>query len=323
MVNRQTNNVVIYQGTTGAIEFAGDFRNETIWASQAQIADVFETERSVITKHIRNIFRDGELEESAVCAKFAHTAGDGKTYQVTHYNLDLVISVGYRVNSKKATAFRQWATKTLRKHLTVGYTMNKKRLGKNYGAFLRAVDEVKGLLPSGGQVRAEDALDLVKMFASTWFSLDAYDKAELPKRGKKNKRVALAAKELTDALGELKKDLVRKNEATDLFGQERKRGTFDGIIGNVFQSFDGRELYPTQEEKAAHLLYFLVKGHPFTDGNKRSGAFAFVWYLRRAGLLNPARMSSEALTALTLFIAESHPKEKDRMIGLVLLLLRE
>ena len=313
--------MIIYQADSGAIEFKGDFKKETIWASQAQIAELFLVERSVITKHIRNIFRDKELEADSVCANFAHTAEDGKTYQVTYYNLDLIISVGYRVNSKKATVFRQWATKTLRSHIVDGYTSNKKRLAKNYDAFLHAVEDVKALLPSGGQVQAQDALELVKMFASTWFSLDAYDKATLPKRGAQKKQIVITATELADALVELKRDLVKKKEATPIFGQERSRGSLEGIVGNVFQSFSGNDLYPTLEEKAAHLLYFVVKNHPFTDGNKRSGAFSFVWFLRRAGILNPARMSAEALTALTLLVAESKPKEKEKMVGLILLLL--
>jgi prophage maintenance system killer protein len=313
--------MIMYQADSGAIEFKGDFKKETIWASQAQIAELFLVERSVITKHIRNIFRDKELEADSVCAIFAHTAEDGKTYQVTYYNLDLIISVGYRVNSKKATVFRQWATKTLRSHIVDGYTINKKRLAKNYDAFLHAVEDVKALLPSGGQVQAQDALELVKMFASTWFSLDAYDKATLPKRGAQKKQIVITATELADALVELKRDLVKKKEATPIFGQERSKGSLEGIVGNVFQSFSGNDLYPTLEEKAAHLLYFVVKNHPFTDGNKRSGAFSFVWFLRRASILNPARMSAEALTALTLLVAESKPKEKEKMVGLILLLL--
>ncbi len=313
--------MIMYQADSGAIEFKGDFKKETIWASLDQIAFVFGRDKSVVSRHIKNIFSERELEEKSVVAFFATTASDGKTYQIAYYNLDMILSVGYRVNSKKATMFRQWATKTLRRHIVDGYTINKKRLAKNYEAFLHAVEDVKALLPSGGQVQAQDALELVKMFASTWFSLDAYDKATLPKRGAQKKQIVITATELADALAELKRDLVKKKEATTIFGQERSFGSLEGIVGNVFQSFGGHDLYPTLEEKAAHLLYFVVKNHPFTDGNKRSGAFAFVWFLRRAGILNPARMSAEALTALTLFVAESNPKEKEKMVGLILLLL--
>ncbi|MBI3794842.1 MAG: virulence protein RhuM/Fic/DOC family protein [Nitrospinae bacterium] len=315
--------VLIYQSKSGGIELKGDFQKDTLWASQAQIADIFGVERSVVTKHVRNILSDKELDGRSVCAKFAHTAEDGKTYQVQCYNLDVILAVGYRTNSARAIQFRQWATKTLRHHIVEGYTINKKRLAGNYDNFLQAVESVKKLLPSGGQVKAEDALELVKMFASTWFSLDAYDRSALPKSGATTKRVKLAGGDLEIALRELKHELIAKKEATELFGNERQAGGVTGIVGNVFQSFGGKDLYPTVEEKAAHLLYFIVKNHPFTDGNKRSGAFAFVWFLRKAGLLDTARLTPSALTALTLFVAESNPKDKDRMIGLVLMLLNK
>jgi hypothetical protein len=175
--------IIIYQGKSGAIELKGDLKKETIWANLDQIADLFERDKSVISRHIKNIFKSGELRRGSVVAFFATTAADGKTYQVEYFNLDVIISVGYRVNSKKATQFRQWATKVLRQHILSGYTINKKRLAKNYEEFLRAVDDVKKLLPSGGRVKTEDALELVKMFASTWFSLNAYDKESFPKKG--------------------------------------------------------------------------------------------------------------------------------------------
>jgi hypothetical protein len=144
---KQKQSVVIYQAKNGAIEFRGDMSRETIWATQAQIADVFNVERSVVTKHIRNILKDKELEARSVCAKFAHTAADGKTYQVEYYNLDAILSVGYRVNSKTATTFRQWATKTLREHITKGYTINRRQIAKNYDAFMKSVSDIQALLP--------------------------------------------------------------------------------------------------------------------------------------------------------------------------------
>lgn len=313
--------IVVYQAKTGAIELREDVSSETIWASLDHIATLFGRDKSVISRHIKNIFKDRELSQKSVVAFFATTASDGKTYQVEYFNLDMILSVGYRVNSRKATVFRQWATRTLRAHVVDGYTINKKRLAKNYDAFLKAVEQVKALLPSGGVVDAVNAMELVKMFASTWLSLDAYDKSKLPKSGATKKQVEFTAEELKEALKKLKHDLMSKKEATDLFGSERHGQSVSGIIGNVFQTFDGKDLYPTVEEKAAHLLYFMVKNHPYADGNKRSGAFSFVWFLRQAGILNPVRLTAEALTALTLFVAESHPKDKDRMVGLVLLLL--
>lgn len=315
------NEVVLYQNKSGAIEFKSDVKRETLWASLQQIADLFGRDKSVISRHIKHIFADGELSRKSVVAFFATTAGDGKTYQVEYFNLDMILSVGYRVNSKTATKFRQWATATLRKHILDGYTINKSRIAKNYEHFLQAVSDVKKLLPKETNVRAEDALDLVKMFAGTWFSLDAYDTEALPKTGKNKKSVKLTADDLYEAVFDLKKDLMKKRQATELFAQEKNEGALGGIVGNVLQAFGGSDVYSTVEEKSAHLLYFIVKNHPFNDGNKRSGAFAFVWFLKKARALDTQKITPESLTALTLLIAESNPKDKDRMIGLVLLLL--
>jgi len=293
-----------------------------LWASQAQIASLFNVERSVVTKHVRNILKDKELDKNSVCANFAHTARDGKIYQVQYYNLDVILAVGYRTNSVRAIQFRQWATKTLRQHILEGYTLNKKRLAKNYAMFLQAVEDVKKLLPAGGQVGAEDALELMKVFASTWLSLEAYDKESLPKSGATKKQVRITAASFFEALLKFKEELIAKKVASELFGRERGKNSAAGILGNVLQAFGGKDLYPTLEEKAAHLLYFMVKNHPFNDGNKRSGAFAFVWFLQKAKILDIRRLTPEALTALTLLVAESNPKDKDRLIGLILLILK-
>ena len=236
------------------------------------------------------------------------------------YSLDIILAVGYRTNSPKAIAFRRWATKTLKQHLLQGYTINKKRIGQHYDKFMQAVANVKSLLPESEEVKTKDVLELIQLFAGTWFSLDAYDKERFPKSGLSKKRVDCTANELTEAIGKLKEDLVVKQQATELFANARTPNAIDSIVGNVFQSFGGQDLYATTEEKAAHLLYFMVKNHPFTDGNKRSGSFAFVWFLRKAGLLW-ANLTPEALTVLALLVAESHPKDKGKMIGLVLLLL--
>ena len=179
MKKRIKNTLVVYQAKNGAIELRGDASHETLWATQAQIAEVFQTERSVITKHIRNIFENKELNREAVCAKFAHTAEDGKMYQVQFYNLDVIISVGYRVNSKTATQFRQWATKTLREHITKGYTINRKQIAHNYTAFLKSVASIQELLPEQVTLDPKNILELIREFASTWVSLDAYDKESL------------------------------------------------------------------------------------------------------------------------------------------------
>jgi prophage maintenance system killer protein len=315
------NQLAIYQAKSGAIELRTDATKETLWATQAQIADIFMVERSVVTKHISNLFRDKELSQRSVCAKFAHTAGDGKTYQVQAYNLDVVLSVGYRTNSKRAIEFRKWATTILRQHISTGYTINRKVIKFHYEEFIKDIENIKTLLPSDQTLDSSSILDLIRLFADAWLSLDAYDRDDLEAKGVTKKQTSITAKELDLALYELKQNLMQKGQATELFGTERSTGTTEGIVGNVMQSFDGKAIYPSIEEKAAHLLYFFVKNHPFTDGNKRSGAFAFVWFLRRAKHLNPTRMSPEALTALTLLIAESNPKHKEKMIGLVCRLL--
>jgi len=314
--------IIVYQTKSGALELKGDFKHETIWASLDQIADLFGRDKSVISRHIKNIFKDVELSRNSVVAFFATTASDGKKYQVEYFNLDVILSVGYRVNSKTATNFRQWATKTLREHITKGYTLNKKVLAKNYDDFLQAVESVKKLLPNDSQFKSTDALELIKLFAGTWFSLDAYDKDELSAKGATKKSVKITAESLGGAIVTLKSSLMEKGEATDLFATERERDALAGIVGNVMQSFDKKDLYPTVEEKAAHLFYFVVKNHPFLDGNKRTGAYAFIWFLRRAGILNAARLTPTALTALTLLIAESDARQKDKMVRLVLTLIK-
>lgn len=316
-------NLAVYQTKDGAIELRADSDRKTVWATQAQIAEIFDIERSVITKHVRNIIKDGELDENSVCAIFAHTAADGKTYNVNMYNLDVILAVGYRTNSAKAVVFRQWATKTLREYITKGFVVNKIKIKKNYDLFLEAIEDIKKLIPLKSNIDHASVLELVTAFSDTWLSLNAYDKDDLVTSGSTKKNLALKAVELEKALTELKVELIKKAEATDLFGRERQKETVAGIIGNVMQSFAGKELYPTVEEKAVHLLYFIIKNHPFIDGNKRSAAFSFVWFLKKAGLLEQSKITPPALTALTLFIAESNPKNKDRMVKLVLQLLKK
>lgn len=237
------------------------------------------------------------------------------------YNLDAVISVGYRIGSKAGTRFRQWATKTLRAHIEDGYTINKPRIAKNYDAFLTAVERVRQLLPAGNEIDAGSALELTRMFAATWFSLGAYDRSAFPTQGASKKQVEFTAKEIWAAISDLRGELIAKAEASELFAKEREQGAMESIVASIFQSFGGSELYPSIESKAAHLLYFTVKNHPFVDGNKRCGAFSFVWFLRKAGLLDVTHLTPQALTALTLLVAESNPKDKDQMVGLILLLL--
>lgn len=316
---------MIYQTSSGAIELRGDFEKETIWASQAEMARIFDVTPQNITIHLSNIFKTRELDEESTCKESLQVQKEGKRNverKVKLYNLDVIIAAGYRINSVVGTKFRQWATKTLREHITKGYTINRQRIAKNYDAFMKAVADIQTLLPEHMTIDPKAILDLIKEFASTWVSLDAYDKETLAVIGTTKKAVKLVGKELVDALRNLRSALMEKSEATELFAQERNAGSIEGIAGNIMQTFGGKSLYPSVEEKAAHLLYFMVKNHPFSDGNKRSGAFAFVWFLRKYRARGIRNINPAALTALTLLIAESNPKKKSQMVALVTQLLK-
>ncbi|HEY4501333.1 MAG TPA: virulence protein RhuM/Fic/DOC family protein [Candidatus Paceibacterota bacterium] len=313
-MKKKRTGVLIYQAKSGAIEFRGDTSRDTIWATQAQIAEVFGVERSVVTKHIRNILKDGEIGEKSNVQKM-HIANSDKP--VTTYSLDVILSIGYRTNSKVAIEFRKWATNTLRAYITKGYTLNRKKIAHNYDAFMKSVLDIQTLLPEHIVLDPKAVLELIKEFASTWVSLDAYDKESLTQVGSTKKAIKLTGVELTEAIRNLRSELFKNGEATEIFAHERVSGSIEGIVGNVMQSFGGKPVYPTIEEKAAHLLYFMVKNHPFTDGNKRSGAFSFVWFLRKTRSKGSRHINPPALTALTLLIAESDPKKKEQMIALV------
>ncbi len=321
----ENKHIVIYQAPSGAIELRGDFEHESVWATLDQIAAVFGRDKSVISRHLSNIYKEKELSREATVAKNATVQMEGDRQvvrDIEYYNLDAILSVGYRVNSKTATHFRQWATKTLREHITRGYTINRKRIAKNYEAFMKSVSDIQALLPEHIALDPKAVLDLVKEFSSTWMSLDAYDKDALTAIGTTKKSITLSGKELTEAIANLRNELTRKGEATEMFAQERARGSVEGIVGNIMQSFGGKPVYESVEERAAHLLYFMVKNHPFTDGNKRSGAFAFIWFLRKAKAKKFRNISPPTLTALTLLIAESDPKKKEQMVALVTQLLK-
>ena len=321
---KQNNGVVVYQTKSGALELRGDVSRETLWATQAQMAEIFGVNPQAVTKHLKRIYAEKELSKSSTCSKMEQVRIEGERTvkrDTEFYNLEAIISVGYRINSVLGTKFRQWATKTLRGHIVKGYTINPKVVSRHYEEFQQAVADIRALLPAGAPIDTASVLELVNTFADTWLSLDAYDRDALPTKGTTKRRVALTAEKLSSALSCLKEELMRNGEATELFGTERGKGNVEGIVGNVLQAFGGSDLYPTIEEKAAHLLYFMVKNHPFVDGNKRSGAYAFVWFLRMARLLDTARLTPPALTALTLLVAESDPKDKDKMIRLILALL--
>src|SRR3989344_2529253 len=241
--------LVIYQAKNGAIELRGDSSRETLWATQAQIVRLFSVDRSVVSRHVRNIFKDGEVGEKSNMQK-VHIAHSDRP--VVLYSLDIILAVGYRTNSKRAIEFRQWATKTLREHITKGYTLNRKQLAKNYGTFLKSVADIQALLPAHVTLDPKDILELVKEFSATWVSLDAYDRGALVPMGSTKKAVTLSGEALTAAIATLRDELVRKGEASELFAHERRTESVVGIVGNVMQSFGGKPLYASVEEKAAH-----------------------------------------------------------------------
>lgn len=316
--------IIIYEDQDAPNPVQVRLEGETVWLSQEQMAGLFGRERSVITRHIGNIFRDGELIREAVCAFFAHTAADGKSYQVEHYNLDAIISVGYRVNSRRGVRFRQWATQVLRRHLLDGYTLHQQRLAE------RGLDEARAALELLSRTLTANALvddtgravlELIRGYARTWRLLVQYDEDSLVlPAGCRPAKGILASVQARVAIFALKGDLLDRREATDLFGQERGEG-LAAILGALEQTMFGEPLYQSREIKAAHLLYFIIKDHPFADGNKRIGSFLFLLYLQQEDMA--LRIGDAALTALALLIAESVPANKELLIRLVVNLLME
>lgn len=323
--------IVIYKAEDGQAAIEVRLKEDTVWLTQKQMAVLFDTERSVITKHIRNIIRGKELYEDSVCAIFAHTAADGKTYRTTFYNLDMIISVGYRVNSKRGTQFRIWATNVLRDHLVKGYTLNEKRLQENKARLkeLKAAVALVEKAKSTKQLSASEAaglLTVITEYTRSWLLLHQYDAGTLQtKELHRNVRFRIDEEMAKKAIAQLKKNLMEREEAGDLFGRERERGALKGILGSIEQTFGGADLYPSVEEKAANLLYFIIKDHPFIDGNKRIASLLFIWFLEKNDLLlapdGERKINDNALVALALLVAESNPRQKDVMIDLVINLI--
>ncbi|MET4026235.1 prophage maintenance system killer protein [Marinobacter sp. MBR-99] len=292
---------------------------------------LFDRDKSVISRHISSVFKEGELDRDSVVAKNATTAADGKVYQVDYYNLDVIISVGYRVKSQRGVQFRQWATRVLKDHLIQGYTINRRRLAERGIEFEKAVDLLSRTLTNQGLVNneGEAVARVISDYARSWSLLQGYDEQQLAEVGIKQPNMQpLELNEALRAIGELKQTLIAKDEATELFGQLRGDG-LASALATIEQGFGEELFYPNVATRAAHLLYFVIKNHPLTDGNKRCGSFLFLWYLRRnASLLaRPVEklINDNTLVALALLVAESLPDQKTLMIRLIehFLLLRE
>lgn len=319
--------VIIYKSKEGP-KLEVRLEENTVWLTQNQIALLFSTQRPAITKHLNNIFKSGELNKNSVSSILEHTANDGKTYKTQFYNLDAIISVGYRVNSNRATQFRIWATKTLKEHLVKGYTLNEKRLLQYQNSF-QDLQETITLLQEKSKHellagQEQEILSLLSSYSKTLTLLEQYDKEKLKLTKKAKEKYVVQYDEARKLIDKIKKDLIAKNEASNLFGQENG-DRFKAIIKNIYQTFDGKELYSSLEEKAAHILYLVIKDHPFVDGNKRIGSFLFIYYLSKNNYLykenGEKKINDNALTTLALLVAISVSKEKDKLIKIVTNLL--
>ncbi|QIB65013.1 virulence protein RhuM/Fic/DOC family protein [Kineobactrum salinum] len=315
--------VQIFTSQDGSAQLEVALERDTAWLSLDQMTALFERDKSVISRHLRNVFNEGELQREAVVAKNATTAADGKTYQIDYYNLDVIISVGYRVKSQRGVQFRQWATRVLKDHLVQGYTLNQRRLAERGIEFEQALDLLSRTLTSQGLVSAEgDAVArVISDYARSWSLLQGYDEQQLAETGIKqpDMRVLLLDEALA-AIAKLKQTLIAKGEATELFGQVRGEG-LASALATIEQGFGDELFYPNVATRAAHLLYFVIKNHPLADGNKRCGSFLFLWYLRRnqALLAKPVEqlINDNTLVALALLVAESLPDQKTLMIRLI------
>lgn len=321
--------VVIYSAPDGSVSLDVRVDKDTLWLSQKQMADLFAKDSDTIGLHIGNILKEGELLAEATTEESSVVQSEGRRRvrrRLKLYNLDMVISVGYRVNSKRGTQFRIWATKVLREHLVRGLTINRRRLETN-AREIEAALEMMRRIASSPRLTTEQGRGLVEVIArytQTFLWLQRYDEGLLTEpKGEPGGRLP-TAKEARVAIADLRADLVARKEAGGLFGQERADG-LASILANLEQSVLGQPAYPTVESKAAHLLYFVVKNHPFSDGNKRIGAMLFVDFLNRSGrLLRPsgeAVINDVGLAALTLLVAESDPRGKDTLIRLTMNML--
>lgn len=321
------NEISIYENEKGTIEVR--LEQDTVWLSQEQMCRLFEVQKAAVSKHLKNIFDSGELDRAATVSKMETVQQEGKRRvkrNIDHFNLDAVISVGYRVNSARATRFRQWASRILREHLTQGYTLNRQRLEENSRELEEALLLVKKTAQNPELLAdiGRGLVDIVTRYAQTFLLLQRYDEGLLTEPRQQMGGTLLKLDEAREVLAGLKKELLARGEATSLFAQERG-DAFAALLGNLDQTIFGEPAYPSIEIKAAHLLYFVIKNHPFSDGNKRSGAFLFVDFLSRNGRLldgngNPV-LNDLGLAALALLVAESAPAQKETIIRLIMNML--
>jgi len=321
-------NIEIYQLEDGKTEINVQLDRETVWLNLNQITDLFERDKSVISRHISNVFKEQELDKNSAVAKNATTAADGKIYQVDYFNLDVIISVGYRIKSKRGTQFRIWANKILKEYLIKGYSLNERRLEKKTEQLKELQESVKllGKVLNYKALTNDESIGLLKIISDYAYALDIldqYDYQSLEIKDTSGKETYQLSYD--EAIKHIK--MAKKAQGnSNLFGHEKDE-SFKSSISTIYQTFGGVDLYPSIEEKAAHLLYFITKNHSFSDGNKRIAAFLFLYFLERNGILfdekGNKRIADNTLVALTLMIAVSKPDEKDTMTKVIVNLINK
>ena len=306
------NEIILFENQNVKLEV--NIKDETVWLTQKQMAELFGKDRKTITSHIKNIYRDNELNKNEVCSFFEHTASDGKKYKTQYYNLDMIISVGYRVNSKQGIIFRKWATGVLKEYLINGYAVNKKRL-EYLEKTVKLIDIANRIDTELKGSESREIIKVISEYSNALNLLDDYDYKRINKpKGITNDKI-ITYEECIKVINKLK-----FNNESSLFALERNKGLKE-IIGTIYNTFDGKDLYPTIEEKASNFLYLIIKNHVFIDGNKRIAATLFIYFLNYYNILykdNKQVIDNKTLVAVTLLIAESNPKEKEILIDLVM-----
>ena len=319
--------IVIYRTADGQTTVDVRMNGDTVWLSQAQMAELFQKDRTVIGRHINNIYKEHELERETTCAKFAHMGKDAdQTYQTVLYNLDVIISVGYRVKSQRGTQFRIWANKILKEYLVKGYAVNKALMEQRYTELKQLVAVLGRTVKAQEALTSDDALNLVEVVSDYAYALDTLDKYDYQQLAVEQTTNEAKFRATYEGAMQAIEELRAKFGGSQWFAHE-KDDSFKSSIGQIYQTFGGQDLYPSVEEKAAMLLYLVTKNHSFSDGNKRIAATLFLWFMAGNGILyNPdgtKRIADNTLVALTLMIAESRTEEKDVMVKVVVNLINK
>ncbi|WP_346709541.1 virulence protein RhuM/Fic/DOC family protein [Phocaeicola salanitronis] len=321
--------IVIYRTADGQTTVDVRMDGDTVWLSQAQMAELFQTDRTSILRHIKNIYKTGELEENPTCAFFAQVRTEGKrtvTRQIPYYNLDMIISVGYRVNSLRGTQFRIWANKVLKEYLVKGYAVNKALTEQRYTELKQLVAVLGRTVKAQEALTSDDALNLVEVVSDYAYALDTLDKYDYQQLAVEQTTNEAKFRATYEGAMQAIEELKAKFGGSQWFAHE-KDDSFKSSIGQIYQTFGGQDLYPSVEEKAAMLLYLVTKNHSFSDGNKRIAATLFLWFMAGNGILyntdGTKRIADNTLVALTLMIAESRTEEKDVMVKVVVNLINK